>query len=85
MYAFLPTDARVVPGHGVALGRDDLRWHIDYLAEVQQQVQAAIDLGRTLDQTDARVTMPEYRGYVRFDWVHPARNVPAAYRDLKRP
>jgi len=85
VYAFLPADARVVPGHGVALGREDLRWHIDYLAEVQKQVQAAVDQRLTLEQTVARVTMPEYRGYVLFDWVHPSLNVPAAYKDLNRP
>lgn len=83
VYAFLPADARIVPGHGVALGREDLRWHIDYLAEVRRQVQAAVDEGLTLEQTVARVTMPEYGGYVLFDWVHPKLNVPAAYKDLK--
>ena len=83
VYAFLPADARVVPGHGVALGREDLRWHIDYLAEVRRQVQAAVDKGLTLEQTVARVTMPEYAGYVLFDWVHPKLNVPAAYKDLQ--
>jgi glyoxylase-like metal-dependent hydrolase (beta-lactamase superfamily II) len=83
VYAFLPADARVVPGHGVALGREDLRWHIDYLAEVRRQVQAAVDEKLTLEQTIARVTMPQYGGYVLFDWVHPKLNVPAAYKDLQ--
>lgn len=83
VYAFLPADARIVPGHGVVLGRDDLRWHIDYLAEVQRQVQAAVDERLTLEQTVARVTMPEYGGYVLFGWVHPKLNVPAAYKDLQ--
>jgi len=79
---FLPPDAEVVPGHGIPIDREDLRWHIDYLAEVQKQVQAAIDQKLTLEQTVARVKMPEYRGYVLFDWVHPSLNVPAAYKDL---
>jgi glyoxylase-like metal-dependent hydrolase (beta-lactamase superfamily II) len=83
VYAFLPADARVVSGHGVALGREDLRWHIDYLAEVRRQVQAAIDDRATLEQTVARVKMPEYAGYVLFDWVHPQLNVPAAFKDLQ--
>jgi glyoxylase-like metal-dependent hydrolase (beta-lactamase superfamily II) len=51
VYAFLPADARVVPGHGVRLGREDLRWHIDYLAEVQRQVRSAVDQRLTLGQT----------------------------------
>lgn len=80
--AFLPPDAKVVPGHGIPMSREDLQWHIDYLAEVQKQVQSAIDQKLTLEQTVAQVKMPEYRGYVLFDWVHPSLNVPAAYKDL---
>jgi glyoxylase-like metal-dependent hydrolase (beta-lactamase superfamily II) len=82
VYEFLPPDAKVVPGHGIPIGREELRWHIDYLAEVQKQVQAAIDQKLTLEQTVAQVKMPEYRGYMLFDWVHPSLNVPAAYQDL---
>jgi len=82
VYEFLPPDAKVVPGHGIPIGREDLRWHIDYLAEVQKQVLAAIHQKLTLEQTVAQVKLPEYRGYVLFDWVHPSLNVPAAYKDL---
>ena len=39
--------------------------------------------GVGLEATVARVKLPEFRGYVLFDWVHPGLNVPAAYRDLK--
>ncbi|CAF5038990.1 unnamed protein product, partial [Rotaria sp. Silwood1] len=31
VYQFLPPDARIIPGHGVMIQREDLRWHIDYL------------------------------------------------------
>lgn len=84
VYAFLPEDARIVPGHGVAMSREALKWHIDYLATIKQQVQAAIDQGLTLEQTVKQVAMPEFRGYVLFDWVHPGLNVPAAYKDLSK-
>ena len=83
-YAFLPADARIVPGHGVPMTRDDMKWHIDYLATVQTKVQAAIDQGLTLEQTVQQTTMPEFGGYALFGWVHPALNVPAAYRDLSK-
>lgn len=82
VYAFLPGDARIVPGHGVAMGREDVRWHIDYLTAVRDNVQAAIDQGLTLEQTVVKVKMPEFRGYALFDWVHPSLNVPAAFKDL---
>lgn len=82
VYEFLPADARIIPGHGVEMGREDMRWQIDYLSAVKAQVQAAIDEGLTLEQTVAKVTLPEFAGYVLFGWVHPSLNVPAAYKDL---
>jgi len=82
VYAFLPADARVVPGHGSVIGREDIKWHIDYLSTVKTQVQAAIDDGLTLQQTVQQVRMPEFGGYGLFGWVHPKLNVPAAYKDL---
>ena len=81
--AFLPADARIVPGHGVPMARDGLQWHIDYLEAVKTQVQAAIDESLSLEATVAKVKLPEFRGYTLFDWVHPGLNVPAAYKDLK--
>ena len=82
VYEFLPFDARIVPGHGVPMGREDLIWHLDYLAAVQKGVAAAQAEGLSLEQTVKRVALPEFRGYALFDWVHPALNVPAAYKDL---
>lgn len=83
-YKFLPADARVIPGHGKAMGREDLKWHIDYLAAVKIEVQKAIDKGLSLEETVKQVSMPEYQGYVIFDWVHSGLNVPAAFKDLKK-
>lgn len=84
VYAFLPPDARIIPGHGVAMKREDMKWHIDYLASVQKHVQAAVDKGLTLEQTIQQTSMPEFSGYALFGWVHPGLNVPAAYRDLSK-
>ena len=82
VYAFLPADARIVPGHGAPMGREEMKWQIDYLAAVQRGVQAALADGLSLEQTVKRVALPEFRGYALFDWVHPGLNVPAAYKDL---
>ncbi len=84
VYDFLPENARVVPGHGSVMKREDIRWHIDYLETVKNQVQVAINDGLTLEQTVERVKMPEYGGYALFGWVHPGLNVPAAYKDLSQ-
>ncbi|MGB9988143.1 MBL fold metallo-hydrolase [Massilia sp. SM-13] len=82
VYEFLPADARLVPGHGAPMGKEGIKWHIDYLDAVRRQVQAAVDKGLGLEETVRQVSLPEFSGYVLFDWVHPALNVPAAYRDL---
>lgn len=84
VYAFLPADARIIPGHGKAITREDLIWHIDYLSTIKTKVQAAIDKGLTLEQTVQQTPMPEFGGYALFGWVHPGLNVPAAYRDLSK-
>ena len=82
VYDFLPADATVVPGHGVPMDREGLRWHLDYLKAVQSGVKDALARGLSLEQTVAELKLPEFRGYQLFDWVHPGLNVPAAYRDL---
>ncbi|WP_338848249.1 MBL fold metallo-hydrolase [Massilia sp. W12] len=84
VYAFLPPEARIVPGHGTPIGREDMKWHIDYLQAIRDQVQAAINEGLNLEQTVARVKLPEFGGYALFGWVHPGLNVPAAYKDLQK-
>jgi cyclase len=82
VYDFLPENARVVPGHGSVMSKKDLKWHIDYLATVKKEVEAAIAEGLTLEQTVERVKMPMFEGYALHGWVHPGLNVPAAYKDL---
>jgi len=83
--AFLPDDARIVPGHGVPMPKSQLQWQIDYLDAVKSQVQTAINEGLSLEATVQKLKMPEFRGYALFDWVHFGLNVPAAYKDLKGP
>lgn len=82
VYDFLPPDATIVPGHGVPMPREGLRWHLDYLEAVQSGVKDALARGLSLEQTVAELKLPAFTGYQLFDWVHPGLNVPAAYRDL---
>jgi cyclase len=84
VYDFLPSDARIVPGHGFAISKEDLRWHIDYLQAVKSEVQKAVNEGLTLEQTVKRVQLPEFQGYALHGWVHPSLNIPAAYKDLNK-
>jgi len=62
----LPSGAGVVSGHGSVMVQEDIKWHIDYLGTIKNQVQTAIDDGLTLEQTVERVKIPEYSGYVLF-------------------
>lgn len=82
VYAFLPPDAKVIPGHGTPITREDIQWHINYLETIKTQVKVAIDKGLSLEETVKAVSMPEFSGYALFGWVHPGLNVPAAYKDL---
>jgi cyclase len=82
VYDFLPADSTIVPGHGVPIPREGLRWHLDYLRAVQSGVKDALARGLSLEQTVAELRMPEFRGYQLFDWVHPGLNIPAAYKDM---
>jgi glyoxylase-like metal-dependent hydrolase (beta-lactamase superfamily II) len=84
VYEFLPEDARLVPGHGSVMAKKEMKWHIDYLATVKKEVEAALAEGLTMEQTVERVKMHEFEGYALHGWVHPGLNVPAAYKDLSR-
>ncbi len=82
VYDFLPSDAKVIPGHSYPVNKSDIKWNIDYLKDVKSQVSQAVEKGLSLDQTVKTVSMNDYRGYALFDWVHPALNIPSAYKDL---
>lgn len=81
--AALNEDTKIVPGHGPVTDLDALDWYIDYLTAVEKEVAAAISAGLSLEETVAKVQLPDFQGYALFGWVHPGLNVPAAYNDLK--
>ena len=74
---------RVVPGHGPVTDIGAIKWSVDYLTAVEAEVTAAIADGLSLEDTVARVQLPEFQGYALFGWLHPNLNVPAAYADLQ--
>jgi glyoxylase-like metal-dependent hydrolase (beta-lactamase superfamily II) len=82
VYNSINADTKVVPGHGPVTDRSAIKWHVDYLAAVRDNVQLSIDAGMTLEQTVEKLQMPDYQGYALFGWVHPSLNIPAAYKDL---
>lgn len=84
VYAAVPSDTKVVPGHGPVTDPSAIKWHIDYLADVRDGVKAAIAKGLTLEQTVKSLPLSKYKGYGLYGWVHPSLNVPAAYKDLSK-
>lgn len=77
------TATRIVPGHGPVTDVKTIEWNLNYLNAVEREVNAAIKDGLSLEDTVARVQLPEFGGYALFGWVHPGLNVPAAYMDLQ--
>ncbi|MEE9319536.1 MAG: MBL fold metallo-hydrolase [Granulosicoccus sp.] len=74
---------KVVPGHGPVTDVKAIKWHIDYLSEIEKEVKSAIADGLSLEETVKQVELLDFQGYALFGWVHPGLNVPAAYNDLK--
>lgn len=83
VYDFLPDDAIVIPGHGRITNKAGIKYTIDYVEELKNEVETAVDKGLTLDETKAAVTMKAYdKGYVLFNWLHYNFNLPNAYKDI---
>lgn len=83
MRAFLPSDAIIVPGHGVPMTPADLDFTVRYLETLDKEVRVAVAQGLSLEETKKMIQMSEFRGYALFDWVHPEVNVKAVYEAIR--
>ncbi len=81
--AHFAADTKVVPGHGPVTTMAAIKWNIEYLTAVRDEVKKAVDQGLSLEDTVKQVALPQFEGYALWGWVHPTLNVPAAYKDLK--
>ncbi len=79
---FLPSDATVIPGHGIPMKPKGIDFTIQYLEKLNHEVQTAIANGLSLKQIQQSVTMPNFKGYMLWDWVHIGVNIPAVYKSL---
>ena len=83
MYDMLPEDAIIIPGHGRITNKAGIKYTIDYVQSLKQNVEEAVKKGLTLQQAQQTITMKEYdKGYVLFNWLHFNFNLPNAYRDI---
>jgi glyoxylase-like metal-dependent hydrolase (beta-lactamase superfamily II) len=71
----------VVPGHANIGDRKDLQIYINYLNALLMQIQAAIDAGKTLEETQIGMQMDEFKSLKRWDDWYPL-NVQSIYEQL---
>ena len=60
----------------------EIDFTIRYLETLDNDVQTAIANGRSLEQIQHSLSMPEFKGYALWDWVHTGLNIPAVYKAL---
>ncbi len=80
--AFLPPDTTVVPGHGRPMKPEEIDFTIQYLETLDHKVHTAIASGLSLEQTQHSLSMPAFKGYALWDWVHTGLNISAVYKAL---
>lgn len=81
--AALPPGTIVIPGHGQPMGVDGFDFSVNYLETMIGEVQTAVDMGLSEQDTVTQVSMEPFQGYKIWGWVHSQVNVPAAYKELK--
>lgn len=72
LFEMLNDDATIIPGHGRAMTRADIRYSIEYLRKLSDAVAA----GLTEQQAPAQISMSEYAGYSMYERIHLGVNVP---------
>lgn len=83
VYNMLPDDAIIVPGHGRITNKAGIKYTLDYVEALKQNVTDAVKKGLTLQQALQTITMKEYNnGYTLFNWLHYNFNLPNAYKDI---
>lgn len=84
IYNMLAEHDVIIPGHGNITNKAGIKYTIDYVNALSEQVASAVNKGETLEQAQASVTMKEFdKGYELFHWLHYNFNLPNAYKDIK--
>ncbi|MEO7140883.1 MAG: hypothetical protein ABIY51_11480, partial [Ferruginibacter sp.] len=74
----------VVPGHGRITNKAGIKFTVDYVNALKENIETAVKKGLTLEDTKKAVAMKEYdKGYEIFNWLYYNFNIPNAYKDIK--
>jgi glyoxylase-like metal-dependent hydrolase (beta-lactamase superfamily II) len=68
-------------GHGAFFKKEDVALPIQYLRDLRDAVQSAIDAGKTLEQAQQEITLEQYKDWAYYDRLR-VKTVEAAYLNL---
>jgi cyclase len=79
----IPSDAKIVPGHGVVSTRGDMVRGLDVLKEMKVAVETAVNQRKTLEQLTAERPFDRWRSYVP-QWSSSDKSLDGLVRDFYR-
>ncbi len=79
--AKLPTDVKVIPGHGTISNLDDVRKFVDMIKETRSVVEKAIKAGETLDQMKQEKILEAWKNWSG-DFISSDAFIETLYNDL---
>ena len=78
----IPDGAKIIPGHGALADKEDLRSFYEMLKTVTDQIQSAIDSGKSLEQVKAAGVPPEYKSWGE-GFINESRFLEICYNGMK--
>lgn len=81
LHEMLDDEAVIVPGHGKLMRRSDILYSIEYIEDLEGQIEEAKGRGLTLEQAQEEVRMEKYSSYSMYEFIHFQVNVPAVYNE----
>ncbi len=82
LHEMLDDETTIVPGYGELMRRSDIHYSIEYIEDLEEQIEEATSRGLTLDQAQSEVRLEKYSDYSMYEFVHFEVNVPAVYQEV---
>lgn len=78
----VPPDVRIIPGHGVVTGRDELKYFRNYLSDLREEVGKAIRSGKSLEEVIDGIGMERY-DKIKPGFMKLENNIDVVFEELK--